>query len=359
MWKDLLDRAKRVAEEHLPEDVLEAGRKLGRSVAAHAPAPLAEVINYVADESEQAKAEAEAKAREEARTRADATPERKAPEATDEASATTADAAQSQRDTVLERAKKSAPDPDAKPSQTITAEVEAVGNEPVQSSSAPPSEVKTEVPEQSSQIGPLREDPRAVLERVKTKAERGLKPEDRLVVIYATPDEQEDVAAIETILEKVEAEVRHNDLRREPQTARQLAKLTGVMVPPYVFINGRHWGNRYDLESLAASGDLPLVVANRLDEISDEARRIGHLQQSFSDEISVQNILARWRQGHILCVDDLDAWFESDRDGERFYYQGGPRPVEDMPAVAAEIVAAVEAEEYEAVWQLEPSVHLP
>ena len=59
MLKDLLDRAKRVAEEHLPEDVLEAGRKLGRSVAAHAPAPLAEVIHYVTEESEQAKAEAE------------------------------------------------------------------------------------------------------------------------------------------------------------------------------------------------------------------------------------------------------------------------------------------------------------
>lgn len=368
MWKDLLDRAKRVAEEHLPDDVLEAGRKLGRSVAAHAPAPLAEVINYVAEESEQAKAEAKAKAkagqdatdRANAKPAADATPEQRASEATtDDRSASAASSAQSRRDTDVDRAKQSEPEPGAKPSEMTTAEVEMVVDEILEGGGAPPSEVKTELPEQSSQIGPLREDPRAVLERVKTKAERGLKPEDRLVVIYATPDEQEDVHAIEAILEKVEAEVRHNDLRREPQTARQLAKLTGVMVPPYVFINGRHWGNRYDLESLAASGDLPLVVANRLDEISDEARRIGHLQESFSDEISVDNILARWRQGHILCVDDLDAWFESDRDGERFYYQGGPRPVEDMPAVAAEIVAAVEAEEYEAVWQLEPSVHLP
>ena len=58
MLKDLLDRAKRVAEEHLPGDVLDAGRKLGRSVAAHAPGPLAEVIHYVTEESEQAKAKA-------------------------------------------------------------------------------------------------------------------------------------------------------------------------------------------------------------------------------------------------------------------------------------------------------------
>src|SRR5690606_8025796 len=129
----------------------------------------------------------------------------------------------------------------------------------------------------SARVPPVREDPLAVLERVKTKAERGLKPEDRLVVIYATPDEEDDVQAILKILEGVEAEVRRRDLRREPQTARQLAKLTGVMVPPWVFINGRHWGNRYDLESLAAWGDLPKVVANLLDDLSDEARRLGNV----------------------------------------------------------------------------------
>ncbi len=337
MFKDLLDRAKRVAEEHLPDDVLDAGRKLGRSVAAHAPAPLAEVIHYVTEESEQAKAEADAKA----------TPAPKAADRPTEAKAKTVESEDEGDETDAKdvESKSESPadvkssDETKEPSSTSTRQAEA---------------------DDSSKIGPLREDPRAVLERVKSKADRGLKPEDRLVVIYATPDEQDDVDAIEKILDGVETEVRHNDLRREPQTARQLAKLTGVMVPPYVFINGRHWGNRYDLESLAVSGDLPNVVANLLEDISDEARRIGHLHQSFSDEISVKNIIERWRQGHILCVDDLDAWFEVDRDGtEHFYYQGGPRPVDDMMAVAEEIVSAVEGDEYEAIWQLEPSVHLP
>ncbi|MCX4243810.1 hypothetical protein [Paraliomyxa miuraensis] len=309
MLKDLLDRAKRVAEEHLPKDVLDAGRELGRSVAAHAPAPLAEVIHYVTEESEEAKAKAKAEA-----------------DAREKAEAAKAEAAKA------EAAK-------AEAAKAEAAKAEAAKAEPA---------------------FPGREDPMAVLERVKTKAERGLKPEDRLVVVYATPEEDEEVQAILKILEGVEAEVRHNDLRREPQTARQLATLTGVMVPPYVFINGRHWGNRYDLESLAAWGDLPKVVANLLDELSDEARRMGNVHDSYSDEISVENILTRWKLGHILCVDDLDSWYEVDRDQqEHFYYQGGPRPAEDMPAVAAEIVRAVEAEELEAVWQLEPSVHLP
>jgi glutaredoxin len=322
MLKDLLDRARRIAEEHLPEDVLDAGRKLGRTVAAHAPAPLAEVIHYVTGDPEAEAAKAEAVQSEAAK-----------------AEAAKAEAAQAQA------------------AQAAAAQAQAAQ---AQAAEAQAATLASAAATLASVAAVRREDPLAVLERVRAKAERGLKPEDRLVVIYATPDEDEDVQAILGILATIEAEVRQSDLRREPQTARQLAKLTGVMVPPYVFINGRHWGNRYDLESLAAWGDLPKVVANLLDDLSDEARRLGHVHESFSDELSVENILRRWKLGHILCVDDLDSWYEVDREHhERFFYQGGPRPVEDMQAVAEEIVRAVEAEEYEAVWQLEPSVHLP
>ena len=326
MLKDLLDRARKIAEQHLPEDVLDAGRKLGRTVAAHAPAPLAEVIDFVIGEDPKGEG------------RDDDASKAEAPRPASTEAARADDAAASR---------------------------EPAPREPAPTGAAPPEAPRHEAaapePAPAPSVADIRrEDPASVLARVRAKAERGLKPEDRLVVVYATPDEDEEVRAIMEILSTIEAEVRQSDLRREPQTARQLAELTGVMVPPYVFINGRHWGNRYDLESLAAWGDLPLVVANLLDEISPEARRMGHVHESFSDEISVDNILTRWKLGHILCVDDLDSWYEVGRDhDERFFYQGGPHPVADMADVAAEIVRAVEAGELEAVWQLEPSVHLP
>lgn len=207
---------------------------------------------------------------------------------------------------------------------------------------------------------PGREATADVLARVKTKAEHGLKPEDRLVVVYFTREVEDDVRAIRESLDGIDTVVREMDLGREPpQTSRQLAELTGVMVPPYVYINGRYWGGRYDIESLKVSGDLEPVVANRLDEIGEEARRIGKIRDAYSDEITVENLLTRWRMGHILCVDDLDAWFEVDKDGtERFYYQGGPEDVSRMREIAEEIASAVEAGEYEATWQLEPSVHV-
>ena len=198
------------------------------------------------------------------------------------------------------------------------------------------------------------------LRRVKSKAEHGLKPEESLVVVYATGEEQDEVDQIEALFTKIDTVMRVMDLDKEPlQTKSQLAKLTGKMVPPYVYINGRYWGALGEMETLAGVGELENVVANRLDDLHEEARRIGGIHEAYDDDITVDNILDRWKKGHILCVDDLDAWYEVDRDGtEHFYYQGGPHPVEEMPKVAADIVAAVEAEDYEASWQLEPTVHL-
>jgi glutaredoxin len=275
-WRGLLSRARRVAQERLPPEVKQAGRRLRDEVSRRAPAPVADMLDRLAGPAENEAADAPV------------------PEPTP------------------------TPDGFARPSRD------------------------------------------EMLQRVKSKAERGLKPEDRLVVIYATPAEADAVASIRASLEGIETTIREMDLDRErPQTARQIAQLTGVMVPPYVYINGRYWGGPFDMISLRERGELEDVVANRLDKLSPEAKRLGGVHESYSDEISVQNILERWKLGHILCVDDLDAWYEVDKDGtEHFFYQGGPQPVETMKGAAAEIVAAVEAEEYEAHWMLEPAVHL-
>lgn len=198
------------------------------------------------------------------------------------------------------------------------------------------------------------------LARLRSKATHGLKPEDRLVVIYATEAESDAVREIRETLAGIDTTIREMDLNKEPpQTARQIAQLTNVMVPPYVYINGRYWGAQYEMLSLRASGDLEHVVANRLDLLSEPAKRMGNIHDAFSDALTVPNILERWKLGHILCVDDLDSWYEVDRDGTpHFYYQGGPRSPSEMQAVAEEIVAGVEAQTFEARWMLEPSVHI-
>ena len=304
MLRGLLDKARKVAAEHLPEEVVDAGRKLRDEVMERAPTPVAEALEVVAGRSEPA-----------AEDPADAGPPR--------------------------------------------------GNAPADGDV--PAETDADVPETSTanaadaaKAATDRDDPEAVLKRVKEKADRGLKPEDRVVVVYFTHEVMEGVEEIREALKGIDTTIREMDLAKEPaQTMRQLANNTGVMVPPWVYINGRYWGGPGEMTSLRGCGDLELVVANRIDELGDEAKRIGKVHETFSEDITVENILERWKQGHILCVDDLDAWFEVAKDGtEHFFYEGGPRPVDEMRAVAEEIVAGVDEERFEAHWQLEPSVQL-
>jgi glutaredoxin len=296
--KGWIDKARRVAADRLPPEVVDAGRRVRDRVVESAPAPIADVVSRVLPASEN-----------------DIGSQPSTPHV---ASAEPASAAQPASSTPHTSAAQPAAEPEERPTR--------------------------------------RED---VLDRVRTKADKGLKPEDRLVVIYATQEEAETVAEIRAQLRDVETTIREFDLAKEPQTRKQLAELSGVMVPPYVFINGRHWGSLYEITALAETGDLEKVVANRLDEIGDEARRIGKVHESYSDELSVENILARWKAGHILCVDDLDSWYEIDRDGtERFFYQGGPRSVDEMPDIAREIATGVEREEMEVSWLLDPAVQL-
>ena len=44
MLKRLLDKARKAAEERLPADVLEAGRRLRDRILEHAPEPVAEAV---------------------------------------------------------------------------------------------------------------------------------------------------------------------------------------------------------------------------------------------------------------------------------------------------------------------------
>lgn len=150
---------------------------------------------------------------------------------------------------------------------------------------------------------------------------------------------------------------RRQNLHQQPREALQIASMTGVMVPPYVYIHGRFWGGEGEMESLICLDQLQFVIDNQLDRLSPEARRIGKLRESFDDALGADNILFRLQRGHILSVDGLDCWFEAGPP-PRFYYDGAPHPVEAMPEVAAEIARRAESADLATRWLFEPSVGL-
>lgn len=180
--------------------------------------------------------------------------------------------------------------------------------------------------------------------------------ENTVVVLFGYP---EDAATdrVAALLRTEGVAFRRMNLHDQPQAARQIATLTGIMTPPYVYVRGRFWGGEGEIEGLQALGELHAVVAGDLSHLSDEARRIGKLREEFDDALTADNILLRLRHGHILTVDDLDCWFETGPDGQaRFFYDGAPHPVDEMPAVAAEIAERCASGDVATTWRFEPAV---
>lgn len=174
------------------------------------------------------------------------------------------------------------------------------------------------------------------------------------VVLFGYP-EDDATNRVAARLAGVGVVFRRQNLHQQPREALQIASMTGVMVPPYVYIHGRFWGGEGEVESLICLGQLQFIIDNQLDQLSPEARRIGKLRESFDDALVADNILLRLQRGHILSVDDLDCWYEAGPP-PRFFYDGAPHPVEAMPAVAAEIARRAESADLVTRWLFEPSV---
>jgi len=187
-------------------------------------------------------------------------------------------------------------------------------------------------------------------------------PEDSLdfrdtqkrVVLFGYPEDDASNRVAE-MFTSAGVTFRRQNLHQQPREAQQIASMTGVMVPPYVYIHGRFWGGEGEMESLIAMRELQAVIDNQLDRLSAEARRIGKLRESFDDILTADNILFRLGRGHILCIDGLDCWFEPGPT-PRFFYDGGPLAVDDMPRVAAEIAQRAESSDTTTRWLFEPSV---
>ncbi len=180
------------------------------------------------------------------------------------------------------------------------------------------------------------------------------------VVVFGYPEDPEFTEA-QALLEGEDVEFRAMNLHQQPRAAQQIASVTGVMQPPYVYIHGRFWGGLGALQSLIGLGELAAVVDNRVEDLSNEARRIGKIREAYDDALTIDNICARLREGHILAVDGIDCWFEkgiSEASG-RVYYDGKPHPATDLERIATDIVERATEEPQLAIkWLFEPEVGL-
>lgn len=278
MLKRWLQKAQEIADRHLPEELVEGGRRLRERVLEQAPERVRSAVRPWLG--------------------GDVEPEREAAEHGDDAAGGGA------------------------PAAPTSAHGEDAG--------APTGPVRREIDE--SNTGPK-------------------------VVVFGYPEDPV-TQRVWAIFADAAIDIRRMNLHQQPEAARQIAGLTGVMVAPYVYIRGRFWGSEGEIVSLRATGDLAAIVDGRMDEISDEARRIGNIRREYDDAMTPENIVYRLRAGHIVAMGDLDCWREVDATSgeERVIYEGMPRPGSDLEAIAADIAARVDAGEIEARWLFEPEV---
>lgn len=208
--------------------------------------------------------------------------------------------------------------------------------------------------EEGDEAGEGRRAPESAKEAWREVEEQGHDPK---VIVFGYPEE----SATQRVWALFAAEgidIRRMNLHQQPDAARQIAGVTGVMVPPYVYIHGRFWGSEGEIVSLQALGDLRAVIEGRLGDVSPEGRRIGKIREDFDEAMSAENIAARLRLGHIVAMEDLDCWCEGDPSSAdaKVFYEGHVRPIGDLEAIAREIAGRVERGEVEARWLFEPAV---
>ncbi|MCP5070835.1 MAG: hypothetical protein GY946_30080 [bacterium] len=196
-----------------------------------------------------------------------------------------------------------------------------------------------------------------VSDQIRRARDRMTDEEPAQVIIYSTDDEREDVQAMRSLFAAKGEPVRMMNLD-DTRTRRNIMGSTGVMVPPYVYIDGRFWGARFDIEALEEEGDLDKILAGDLDTISEVGRKIGKVHESFSDAMTVENILDRLGRGHSLCVDDIDTWLEDDGGEHILFHQGGRLTGASVQETIKTLASRIEAGDIEAFWRLEPEIKM-
>lgn len=182
--------------------------------------------------------------------------------------------------------------------------------------------------------------------------------EPAAVLVYATAKDRAAVDTIRDVFAKYGETIREVDLDRDPRHFRNIAASTGVMVPPYVFVHGRHIGSDQEVAALDAENELAKILAGRLDELGPEARRMLKLRESFSDEVSLENLRDRLARGHSLSVDGIDTWLEQGEDGPVLFHMGRPHRGDDVERILTSIVEDAAAERIEVRFHVDPDVRI-
>jgi glutaredoxin 3 len=169
------------------------------------------------------------------------------------------------------------------------------------------------------------------------------------VVVYGTSDGAR-CRQVRSLLEKRGYDYRDIRVDEDLSTRSWLQRTTGDDALPKVFVGTKCYGGFEDVQVLVFDGTLDRILRGETDR-EDKIDEVAALRQ----EMSASAIHTLLRKGEILIIKEgemeTEAWAEPLANPPLVYYEGTPRPIDELENVALHIVMRLEVGEITVSWK--------
>jgi len=174
-------------------------------------------------------------------------------------------------------------------------------------------------------------------------------PGVNIIVVYGTSDGAR-CRQLRGLLEKRGYDYQDSRVDEDLSMRSWLQRTTGDAALPKVFVGSTCYGGFEDIQTLMFDGTLDRILRGETDQDGRTDPLAG-----LKEEMTASAIQALFRKGEILIIKEgemeMEAWAEPIANPPLVYYEGTPRPIDELENIAQEIVLRLEAGEIEVSWK--------
>jgi glutaredoxin 3 len=174
-------------------------------------------------------------------------------------------------------------------------------------------------------------------------------PAPREIIVYSTSDGAR-CRQLRGLLERRGYAYRDVRIDEDLSTRSWLQRTTGDDGLPKVFVGTTCYGGFEDMQVLVFDGSLDRILRGE----SDPDRNVDALA-ALKEEMNAATIQTLLRKGEVLIIKEgemeTEAWAEPLANPPLIYYEGTPRPIDELESIAQQIVTRLNAGEIEASWK--------
>ena len=174
-------------------------------------------------------------------------------------------------------------------------------------------------------------------------------PGVRTIAVYSTSDGAR-CRQVRGLLEKRGYD--YQDIRIDEDLSMRswLQRTTGDAALPKIFVGSTCYGGFEDIQTLVFDGTFDRILRGE----ADQEGTVDPLA-ALKEDMTAVSIQALLRKGEILIIKEgdmeMEAWAEPLANPPLVYYEGAPRPLDELETIAQEIVLRLEAGGIEVSWK--------